>query len=84
MPRYPVMGILQKALLKAAEETGNQEFARQANAIEARTAAPPADDPTVLQAIDHAAVTAALDSPPQANERLKAAFLRHGKTINSR
>ncbi|MEO5805071.1 DUF1778 domain-containing protein [Devosia sp.] len=83
MPRPPAMGILQKALRKAAEETGNQEFARQADAIEARIAAAPADDRTVLQPMDHVAVTEALDNPPQANERLKAAFVRHGKTIIS-
>lgn len=84
MPHQAVMGMLRKALRKAAEETGNQEFARQTDAIEARIAAAPADDRTVLQPMDHAAVTEALDNPPQANKRLKAAFVRHGKTIISR
>lgn len=84
MPSHPTMGILQRALRKAAEETGNQDFARQAEKIEARSAAPLSDERTVLQPMDYAAITEALDNPSQATERLKAAVLRHGKTIISR
>ena len=40
-----------------------------------------AHERTVLQPVDHAAFFAVLDNPPVANERLKAAFERHGKTI---
>ncbi|WP_323013499.1 DUF1778 domain-containing protein [Devosia sp.] len=83
MPSHPTMGILQRALRKAAEETGNQDFARQADEIEAR-ATPLSDERTVLQPMDRAAITEALDNPPQATERLKAAVERHGKTIISR
>ena len=83
MPSHPTMGILQRALRKATEETGNQDFARQAERIEAR-AALLSDERTVLKPMDHAAITEALDNPSEATERLKAAVLRHWKTIISR
>jgi uncharacterized protein (DUF1778 family) len=37
-----------------------------------------------LQPVDHAAFFAALDNPPEANDRLKAAFDRHRATIDSK
>jgi uncharacterized protein (DUF1778 family) len=43
-----------------------------------------AHERTVLQPVDHAAFFAALDNPPEATDRLKAAFERHRKTIVSR
>ncbi|HTN63656.1 MAG TPA: DUF1778 domain-containing protein [Devosia sp.] len=43
-----------------------------------------AHERTILQPVDHAAFFAALDNPPEVNDRLKAAFERHGQTIISR
>jgi len=42
-----------------------------------------AHERTVLQPVDHAAFFAALDNPPEATDRLKAAFERHRTTIVS-
>ncbi len=43
-----------------------------------------AHERTVLQPVDHAVFFAALDNPPAATERLKAAFERHRTTIISK
>ena len=43
-----------------------------------------AHERTVLQPLDHAAFFAALDQPPAATDRLKAAAERHRKTVESR
>ena len=43
-----------------------------------------AHERTVLQPVDHAAFFAALDNPPEATDRLKAAFERHRTTIISK
>ncbi|MGC1301988.1 MAG: DUF1778 domain-containing protein [Caulobacteraceae bacterium] len=43
-----------------------------------------AHERTVLQPVDHAAFFAALDQPPPASEKLKAAVARHRKTVESR
>lgn len=43
-----------------------------------------AHERTILQAADHEAFFAALDNPPEATDRLKAAFERHRTTIASR
>ena len=43
-----------------------------------------AHERTVLQPVDHAAFFAALDNPPEATDRLKAAFERHRTTIDSK
>lgn len=42
-----------------------------------------AHERTVLQPVDHAAFFTALDNPPEATDRLKAAFERHRTTIVS-
>lgn len=43
-----------------------------------------AHERTVLQPVDHAVFFAALDDPPEATDRLKAAFERHRTTIVSK
>ena len=43
-----------------------------------------AHERTALQPVDHAAFFAALDNPPEATDRLKAAFERHRRTIISK
>lgn len=43
-----------------------------------------AHERTALQPVDHAAFFAALDDPPIANDRLRAAFERHRRTIDSK
>ena len=43
-----------------------------------------AHERTVLQPVDHAAFFSALDNPPEATDRLKAAFERHRTTIVSK
>ncbi|OCW57771.1 DUF1778 domain-containing protein [Hoeflea olei] len=43
-----------------------------------------AHERTVLQPVDHAAFFTALDNPPEATDRLKAAFARHRTTIASK
>lgn len=43
-----------------------------------------AHERTLLQPVDHQAFFAALDTPPAATNRLRAAFVRHRETIASK
>lgn len=43
-----------------------------------------AHERTALAPVDHAAFFAAMDAPPEAADRLHAAFIRHRKTVASR
>lgn len=52
-------------------------------AYEAALATIAAHERTVLQPVDHAAFFAALDTPPQPTEALRAAFRRHRETVVS-
>ncbi len=43
-----------------------------------------AHERTALASVDHAAFFAAMDAPPAPTDKLRAAFVRHRKTVSSR
>lgn len=76
---------IKKAIQQAAALSGVDDSVFTMNAAyQSAMQTIAAHERTVLQPVDHAAFFAALDKPPEATDRLKAAFERHRKTISSK
>ncbi len=76
---------IKSAIQQAAALSGVDDSVFTMNAAyQAALATIAAHESTVLQPVDHAAFFAALDTAPAPTEALKAAFLRHRKTVTSK
>ena len=76
---------IKRAIQQAAALSGVDDSVFTMNAAyQAAIATIAAHERTVLQPVDHEAFFAAIDRPPAPAKRLRDAFRRHKKTIESR
>ncbi|NMA98365.1 MAG: DUF1778 domain-containing protein [Phyllobacteriaceae bacterium] len=76
---------IKKAIQQAAALSGVDDSVFTMNAAyQSAMETIAAHERTVLQPVDHAAFFSALDNPPEATDRLKAAFERHRTTTVSK
>lgn len=76
---------IKRTIQKAAALSGVDDSVFTMNAAyQAAIATIAAHERTVLQPVDHEAFFAAIDSPPAPAEKLRDAFRRHKKTVESR
>lgn len=76
---------IKRAIQQAAALSGVDDSVFTMNAAyQAAIATITAHERTVLQPVDHEAFFAAIDSPPAPAKRLRDAFRRHKKTVESR